>query len=183
MVLKWLHCNVIEKALNGYRYFQKMKVMGNINAVILMEFSSMSAQRVAILTTFRVSVRPVKGISSNYGCIHSTKIEGGSKTQFVWLTHWGRVPHICISKLSIISSDNGLSPSQRHTIIWTNAGILLIGHLGANFGEILIPFCIFWFKKLHLKTPSGKWWPFCLGLNVLTFECYSYAHTYTGMDE
>ena len=157
MVLKWLHCNVIEKTLNGYRYFRKMKVMGSVNAVILMEFSSMSAQRVAILTTFRVSVQPVKGISSNYGWFHSTKREGESKTQFVWLTHWGRVPHICISKISIISSDIGLSPSQRQTITWTNAGILLIGYLGTNFGEIWIAICIFWFKKLHLKTPSGKW--------------------------
>ena len=26
----------------------------------------------------------------------------------------------------------------------------------------------FWFKKMHLKTLSGKWRPFCLGLNVLS---------------
>ena len=25
----------------------------------------------------------------------------------------------------------------------------------------------FSFKKMHLKMSSGKWWPFCLGLNVL----------------
>ena len=43
------------------------------------------------------------------------------------LTHWGRVTHICISKLTIIGSDNGLSPGRRQAIIWTNAGILLIG--------------------------------------------------------
>ena len=43
------------------------------------------------------------------------------------LTHWGRVTHICVSKLSIIGSDNGLSPDRRQAIIWTNAGILLIG--------------------------------------------------------
>ena len=46
--------------------------------------------------------------------------------------------HICISKLTIIVSDNGLSPGQRQAIIWTNAGILLIGPLGTNFSEILI---------------------------------------------
>ena len=30
----------------------------------------------------------------------------------VWpcLTHWGRVMHICVSKLAFIGSDNGLSP-------------------------------------------------------------------------
>ena len=45
------------------------------------------------------------------------------------LTHWGRVRHICVSKLTIIGSDNGLSPDRRQAIIWTNAGILLIGPL------------------------------------------------------
>ena len=53
------------------------------------------------------------------------------------LTHWGRMMHICVSKLSIIGSDNGLSPDRRQAIIWTNAGILLIGTSGTNFNEIL----------------------------------------------
>ena len=46
--------------------------------------------------------------------------------------------HICINKLTIIGSDNGLSPRRRQAIIWTNDGILLIGPLGTNFSEILI---------------------------------------------
>ena len=54
------------------------------------------------------------------------------------LTHWGRVTHICVSKLTTIGSDNGLSPGRRQAIIWTNAGILLIGPLGTNFSENLI---------------------------------------------
>ena len=69
--------------------------------------------------------------------------------------------------LSIIGSDNGLSPGRRQAIIWTNAGILLIGPLGTNFSEILTEIHTFSFKKMHLKMSSGKWWPFCLGLNVL----------------
>ena len=44
---------------------------------------------------------------------------------FSGLTHWGRVTHISVDKLTIISSDNGLSPGRRHAIIWTNAGTLL----------------------------------------------------------
>ena len=83
------------------------------------------------------------------------------------LTHWGRVTHICDSKLIIIGSDNGLSPGRRHAIIWANAGILLIGPLGTNFGEIVIELYRFSFKKIHLKMSSGKWRPSCLGLNVL----------------
>ena len=35
------------------------------------------------------------------------------------LTHWGRVTHICVSKLTINGSDNGLSPGRCQAIIWT----------------------------------------------------------------
>ena len=34
--------------------------------------------------------------------------------------------HICVSKLTIIGSDNDSAPGQHQAIIWTNAGILLI---------------------------------------------------------
>ena len=85
----------------------------------------------------------------------------------IWLTHWGRMTHICVGKLTIIGSDNGLSPRRRQAIIWTNAGLLLIRQLGTNFSEILIGFQIFSFKKMHLKMSSAKWRSFCLGLDVL----------------
>ena len=54
------------------------------------------------------------------------------------LTYWGQVTHICVSKLTTIGSDNGLSPGRRQIIIWTNTGILLIGPLRTNFDGILI---------------------------------------------
>ena len=38
--------------------------------------------------------------------------------------------HICVSDLTSIGSDNGLSPGRRQAIIRTNAGILLIRPLG-----------------------------------------------------
>ena len=76
--------------------------------------------------------------------------------------------HICVSKLIIIGSDNGLSPDRRQAIIWTNAGLFLIGPLGTNFSEILIEILTFSFKKMHLKVSSAKRRPFCLGLNVLS---------------
>ena len=84
-----------------------------------------------------------------------------------WLTHWGRVTHICVSKLTIIGSDNGLPPDRQQAIIWSNAGILLIGPLGTNFGEISIEILTFSFKKMRLKVSSAKRRPFCLGLNEL----------------
>ena len=45
---------------------------------------------------------------------------------------------MCVNKLTIIGSDNGLSPGRRQAIIWTNDGMLLIGPLRTNFTEILI---------------------------------------------
>ena len=75
--------------------------------------------------------------------------------------------HICVSKLTTIGSDNGLSPGRRQAIIWTNVELLLIGPLGTNFSEMWIEIHTFSFKKIHLKMSSGKWRPFCLGLNVL----------------
>ena len=76
--------------------------------------------------------------------------------------------HICVSKLTIIGSDNGLSPDRDQAIIWTYAGILLIRPWGTNFSEILIEIDVFSFKKMHLKMSSVKCRPFCLSLNVLT---------------
>ena len=93
------------------------------------------------------------------------------------LTHWGRVTHICVSKLTIIGSDNSLSPDRRQAIIWTNAGLLLIGTLGTNFSEILIEILTFSFKKMRLKVSSAKRRPFCLGLNVLV-ACHILCHLY-----
>ena len=87
----------------------------------------------------------------------------------VYLTHWGRVTHICVGKLTIIGSDNDLSPGRRQAIIWTNAGILLIWTLGTNFSEISSEIHAFSFTKMLLKMSSAKWRPFCLGLNVLSF--------------
>ena len=88
------------------------------------------------------------------------------------LTHWGRVTHICVGKLTIIGSDDGLSPGRRQAIICTNAEILLIGPLGTNLSEILIAIETFSFKKKHLKMSSGKCRPFCLGLIVLRLKAH-----------
>ena len=78
------------------------------------------------------------------------------------LTH---LPIVCIyvsvNKVSIGSS-NGLSPIRRQAIIWTNAGLLLIGPLGTNFCKILIKTQNFSYTKMLLKISSailsrGRW--------------------------
>ena len=91
------------------------------------------------------------------------------------LTRWGRVTHKCVSKIVITGSDNGLLRDRRQAIIWTDAEILLIGPL-INFSEILIEINIFSFKKIHLKMLSVKWRPFCLSLNMLSYDLLVYIY-------
>ena len=102
-------------------------------------------------------------------------IEDGSDInmkRFIWieaivLTHQGRVTHICVDKLIIIGSDNGLSPDRRQTIIWTNDWLLSIGPLRTYCSENLIRIQHFSLKKMHVKMASAKWRPTCLRINVL----------------
>ena len=75
--------------------------------------------------------------------------------------------HIRVSKLTVIGSDNGLSPGQRQAIMWTNAGILLIQNMGTSFSQILSKIPTFPFKEMHLKISSAKLRQFWLGLSVL----------------
>ena len=56
--------------------------------------------------------------------------------------------HIFVGQLTIIGSDNGLSP-------------------GTNFSEILSESHTFSFKEMHLQMSSAKWWQICIGLNML----------------
>ena len=72
------------------------------------------------------------------------------------------IPNIssCVSKITIIGSDSGLTPSRHQAIICTNAGIVLIRPSGTNFSEILIEIHIFYFQKMHLKMSPAKCRPF-----------------------
>ena len=49
-----------------------------------------------------------------------------------------------------------------------NAGLLLIGPIGANFSEISIKIQKFSFTKMHLKISLAKWHTFCPVGNELT---------------
>ena len=74
--------------------------------------------------------------------------------------------HICISKITIIGSDYGLSPGLRQANIWRNVGILLIWPLGTKFSEILIiDQSSYIFSQENAYAACGM--PFCLSLNEL----------------
>ena len=52
---------------------------------------------------------------------------------------------------NIISSDNGLPPLRCQAIIWTNAGMLLVGPVGTSYSEIYIKIQQLSHKKMHLS--------------------------------
>ena len=85
-------------------------------------------------------------------------------------THWGRLTQLCVSKLTTIGSDNGVSPGRHQDIIWTHDGILLIGDLGTKISAIVIEIQTISFWKNRWKVSSGKWWPIRLGLNVFWYD-------------
>ena len=75
-----------------------------------------------------------------------------------YLTHWGRMTHISVSKLSIIGSDNGFV-AWLSSHYYTNAEKLLIQTSGTNFIEISDEMHAFSFNTMRLKTSFAKsWW-------------------------
>ena len=83
------------------------------------------------------------------------------------LTHSDRVTHICVSKLNTI-------------IIWTKAGLLLIGPRGTNYDEVLSDIIKSSSKKIHLNVLSAKLRQFCFGFNVLNVTViYINRHEYS----
>ena len=50
-------------------------------------------------------------------------------------------------KQTIIGLDNGLFPGRHQAIIWTNAGMMLIGPIGTNFSGILTGIQTFFIKE------------------------------------
>ena len=106
-----------------------------------------------------------------------------SQCQMSWLTHWGRVTHICVGNLTIIGPDNGLSPGWRQAIIWTNAWILLIGPWGTNFSEILFGIHTFSLTKIHFENvvcemASILSRPQCVNITTL----WGFVHWFTKLD-
>ena len=97
------------------------------------------------------------------------------------LTHWVWVTHICVTELTTIGSDNGLSPGWCQAVIWNNAGLLLIEPLGTNFSDISMGIQTFLFKKMHLNMSSAKWRPFCPSLNVLSIKKLSCWESYISL--
>ena len=129
---------------------------------------------VVVLTNFSRNIQfsAPEGLTDNNQCTHCIIVWFvillllilSRKFRTLTETEW-RI--YCVSKLKIIGSDNGLMPCRCQAIIWSNAGVLLIGPLGPNFSQNLMETNTLPFMKMHLKMSSGKWRPFCHGLNML----------------
>ena len=91
------------------------------------------------------------------------------------LIHCGQVVYICVSKLTIFGSDNGLLPGQCQAIICTSGGVLLIRPLWTKFNEILWEIHIFsltegWFTmNLHCDDDIFAWFFFHYTGNFYAF--------------
>ena len=74
---------------------------------------------------------------------------------------WGRVTHICVSKLTIIGSDNSLVPRRHQAIISEPMlGYCWLDKLQWNLNRNLYIFT-------QCEMSPGNWRPFSIGLNVL----------------
>ena len=94
---------------------------------------------------------------------------------YFWLTHWGQVTHICISKLTIIVSHNGWSPGASSHYInqcWSIINWTFRNKLQRNRNRnsyIFIPENTF--KDVICEIAE-----FCFGLNVLTALTITSSH-------
>ena len=78
----------------------------------------------------------------------------------------------------ISGSGNCLSPVRHKAITWTDVDIVSFRPLGIYFNVISIKNQIFSLTKRHFIS-SGRSWPFCLGLKVLT-GCFNGRHDIKG---
>ena len=93
------------------------------------------------------------------------------------LHHWGRVAHIYVSKLSIIGSDNGLSPGRRQAII-NIVNLTPRNKLQWNFNRNSYIFI----QENPFQNVVWKMAAICLGLNLLNslWPGDSYMRQWTG---
>ena len=83
-------------------------------------------------------------------------------------THWILATHIyAVVKWVIIASGNGLSLMWHQAVVWTTAGLFLIGSLRTNFSEIRTKNVYIFRQDIEVEISSAKWRPFCLGFNIL----------------
>ena len=169
LIPAWISYHMLSNVWDGITYTFLNIVMQTITAITFLHFLPKLSVNLKLLSAkFFIKNHTEKNNNCEREFFSHWSSLGYMALCNQLLTHWGRVTHIYVGNLTIIGSDNGLSPGRRQAIIWTNAGILLIGPLGINFIDILIEINTVSFNKMHLKMSSAKWRLFRLGLNVLS---------------
>ena len=113
--------------------------------------------------------------------IYLWQLPSNSNSNSISLTPVGRVTHVCVSTLTIIGSDNGLSPGRCQTILWTN-GVLLIRTSVTNFSEPSAKFIYFHSIKCIWKCRlqnGGHFVSASMCLYHTLTSCVNSADTYT----
>ena len=88
------------------------------------------------------------------------------------LTHWGRMTHLYVSKLTRIGSHNRLAPWPAPSHYLTQCWDIVNSNPRNWLRWILSKIHTSSFKKMHLKMSSAKWRQFCLGLNVASWNVF-----------
>ena len=88
------------------------------NCCLTIDLNSWSKYMLQVVTVVLLQVRFIKSAIS-YKTFHFIVVNNHTyinQWTLLWfavcLTHWGRVTHICVIDLTIIGSDNGLSPGR-----------------------------------------------------------------------
>ena len=85
------------------------------------------------------------------------------------LTYWGRVTHLCVSKIVSLGSGYGISPGRCQAIFWTNVFCMVNWTVWEKrSGNFQSKSTHIYLSNVHLKLSSAKWWPCCLVLNLWT---------------
>ena len=79
------------------------------NTLVRLSWKEIFMSYILISLCMRIVYNPYSKFDES---LHTTKTDIQSLSSFSYCrgTHWGRVTHICLSKLTIIGSDNGVSP-------------------------------------------------------------------------
>ena len=95
----------------------------------------------------------------------------------IWLNSWSLVTHLCVSRIIIIGSDNGLSPGRCQAISGTNTGMLLIWPFGTKFSGMFIDIYMF----LAATKQLNEWYFPSVCLSARPSDCPSVRHTFLTM--
>ena len=109
------------------------------------------------IPTFRDPYLPVK-----MGWFHTVELHEYQKflTDSVRVKHWGSI--------WVRQKNRYWEPVFGTKSLFEPTLTVLVRSFRTNLSKIRIKIRIISLKNMHLKMSSSKWWPFCLGLSVLT---------------